>query len=33
MELRVESIECEFLFEGRLEKIIGGPNVQILGPV
>ena len=31
MELRVESIECEFLFD--LERIIGGPNRRILGPI
>ena len=33
MELRVESIECEFMFEGRIGKIIGGPNGRILGPI
>ena len=33
MELRVESIECEFLFEGRLDRIIGGPNGRILGSI
>ena len=31
MELRVESIECEFLFEFDLYGIIGGPNGRILG--
>ena len=33
MELRVESIECEFLFEGRLDRIIGGSNGWILGSI
>ena len=33
MELRVESIECEFLFEVDLDRIIGGPNGWILGSI
>ena len=33
MELRVESIECEFLLKVDLDRIIGGPNGRILGPI
>ena len=33
MELRVESIECEFMFEGNLDRFIGEPNGRILGPI
>ena len=33
MELRVESIECEFLFEFRLVQNYGGPNGRILGSI